>query len=183
MISEEWELSQQNEIKFVMIDSSGNNVAGLGNAYLMTISKPGNTAFVAAAGTKQELANGWYRYVSTAAEADTPGAVALYLPAQGAAIEQNLEYVVMQRNGAAIAYTYTVTSQTTGLPLEGVRVTVTTDLAGLNVIWNGDTDTFGVARDDFGNLPRLDAGVYYFWKNKPGYVPSLGQTPDIEVIS
>lgn len=85
--------------------------------------------------------------------------------------------------GTAIPYTYTVTSQTTGLPLQGVKVEITTDIAGLNTIWSGDTDTFGVARDDYNNLPRLDPGTYFFWKNKPGYVPSLGQTPDIEVIS
>lgn len=83
--------------------------------------------------------------------------------------------------GTAIEYTYTVTSQTTGFPVSGVRVAVTTDLAGLNRIWAGDTDNFGVARDDYGNLPRLDPGTYYFWKSKAGWVDV--QNPDTEVVS
>lgn len=83
--------------------------------------------------------------------------------------------------GTAIEYTYTVTSVSTGFPVPGVRVAVTTDLAGLNVVWSGETDNFGVARDDYGNLPRLDPGTYYFWKSKAGWVDV--QNPDTEVVS
>lgn len=180
MLSDEWELGQQNEIKFVLVTGAGTNQAGIGNAFVLKISKPGNTAFVDGSGTKQEIGSGWYRYVSTAAEADTPGAVAIYLPAQGGAIEQNLEYVVKQRNALAIPFTYTVTYQLSGLPIPAVNISVTTDIAGNNVIWVGITDAFGVARDEDGNLPYLDPGTYYFWSQKTGIVFS---NPDTEVVS
>lgn len=83
--------------------------------------------------------------------------------------------------GTAIAYTYTVTNQNTSLPIEGVEVEVTTDMVGLNTVWVGHTDAFGVARDAYGNLPRLDAGTYYFFKQLAGWVDV--QNPDTEVVS
>lgn len=180
MLSDEWELGQQNEIKFVMVNGSGSNFAGLGNTYTMKISKPGNTAFVDAAGLKQEIGSGWYRYVSTAGEADTAGAIAIYLPAQDGAAEQNLEYVVKSRNALAIEFTYTVLYQGSGLPIPSVNVSISTDLSGTNIIWVGVTDTFGVARDSNGELPRLDPGTYYFWSQKTGIVFT---NPDTEVVS
>lgn len=180
MVSDEWELGQQNEIKFVMVTAAGANLAGIGNAYTIKISKPGNTAFVDGGGTKQEIGSGWYRYVSTAAEADTPGSVAIYLPSQGGAAEQNLEYVVKQRTTLAIAFTYTVTHQLTGLPIAGVGVAISVDLAGNSVVWKGITDAFGVARDDDGALPYLDPGTYYFWSQKAGLTFT---NPDAEVVS
>lgn len=82
--------------------------------------------------------------------------------------------------GTAIEFTYTVTSSVTGLPIEGVRVTISTDIAGANMIWGGDTDVFGVARDDFAELPRLDPGTYYFWSQKGGFT---FVNPDTEVVS
>ena len=82
--------------------------------------------------------------------------------------------------GTAIEFTYTVTDAGTGLPIQGVHIEITTDVAGTNVIWCGETDTFGVARDDNGELPRLDPGTYQFWRNKPGYIFT---NPDAEVVS
>lgn len=87
---------------------------------------------------------------------------------------------VAAKAAGAIEYTYTVTSSVTGLPVEGVQVWISTDAAGANVIWNGDTDAFGIARDDVGGLPWLDAGTYYFWSQKAGYTFS---NPDSEVVS
>lgn len=83
--------------------------------------------------------------------------------------------------GTAIEFTYTVTNSVTGLPVPAVTVTVSTDLAGTNLVWSGFTDAFGVARDVNGDLPRLDAGTYYFWKWKSGYIDD--QNPDTEVVS
>lgn len=80
----------------------------------------------------------------------------------------------------AIEYTYTVTDATTGLPIEGVEVWFSTDLAHNNIVWSGDTDTFGIAMDDYGNKPKLDAGTYYLWRQKSGY---LFSDPDIEIVS
>ncbi len=82
--------------------------------------------------------------------------------------------------GTAVEFTYTVTDAGTGLPIAGVHIEITTDIAGTNVIWCGDTDTFGVARDDNGELPRLDPGTYYFWRNMPGYIFT---NPDTEIVS
>lgn len=77
-------------------------------------------------------------------------------------------------------FTYTVTNTATGLPLAGVQVYITTDIAGLNVIWAGNTDVFGVARDDFGHLPWLVPGNWYFWKQLPGFTDN--ENPDLEVV-
>lgn len=83
--------------------------------------------------------------------------------------------------GTAIEFTYTVvTPDPANIPIDGVTVDISTDIAGDNVIWSGDTDTFGVARDDAGNLPRLDPGVYYFWRQKSGYTFT---NPDTETVS
>ena len=82
--------------------------------------------------------------------------------------------------GTAIEFTYTITSTSDGQPIEGVRVVITSDSAGNSPVWAGNTDTFGVARDDNGNKPRLDAGTYFFFRNKPGYT---FQDPDTESVS
>lgn len=88
---------------------------------------------------------------------------------------------VAAKSAGAVKYTYTVTDSVTLLPIEGVEVWISTDLAGTNILWNGDTDAFGVARDDNGNLPWLDAGTYYFRKQLGGYVDD--DSPDTEVVS
>ncbi|MHC4544799.1 MAG: hypothetical protein ACYTDW_19675 [Planctomycetota bacterium] len=80
-----------------------------------------------------------------------------------------------------INFTYTVVSTVApNPPIPGVAVTVSTDLAGTNVIWGGTTDAFGVARDGFGQVPCLVAGTYYFWRNLAGWSFS---NPDTEVVS
>lgn len=173
-----WKLSQANRIAFVMVDAAGTEVAGLGAGFTLQISKNGG-AFQPSAGTKAEISNGWYTYLSTVAEANTVGPVAIRVTGAGA-VQQNLEYVVQQRNPGALAFTYTVTNISTGVVIEGVEVWITTDLAGNNVIWNGHTDAAGVTRDDDGNLPWLDPATYYFWSQKSGYTFT---NPDTEVVS
>lgn len=174
----EWELNQQNRICFVMVDASYTEVAGLGAVYNIFISKNGG-AFVAGVGAKAEIGNGWYTYVATAAEADTVGPVSVYLTGAGC-IQQNLEYVVQQRNAGCTNFTYTVTDSVTLNPIEGVEVWFTSDLAGNVVVWYGVSDAFGVARDIFDNLPCLDPGTYYVWKQRVGYVDD--QNPDTEIV-
>ena len=173
-----WELNSQNMITFVLVDASGTEVAGLGNTFNVLISKAG-AAFDPSAGTKAEIGNGWYSYLSTAGEADTPGPVAIYITGAGI-VQQNLEYVVERRAVNAIEFTYTVTDSSTGLPIEGVEVWITTDLARNRVVWYGVTDTFGVAREENGDLPFLDPGTYYFWRQRAGYTFA---DPDTEVVS
>jgi len=81
--------------------------------------------------------------------------------------------------GTAIEFTYTLTAPGP-IPIVGARIEVTSDLAGDNVVWCGETDTFGVARDDNGYLPRLQPGTYYFWRSAPGYT---FVNPDTEIVS
>lgn len=176
----EWKLNQQNKITFVMVDATGTEVAGLTGAGLtIQISKNGG-AFNASAGTKAEISDGWYSYLSTAGEADTVGPLSIFVTGAGC-VQQNLEYIVKQRTSEAIEFTYTVTNVNTGNPIDGVYVQITTDVAGTNIIWAGYTDALGVARDVANNeLPYLDAGVYYFWSQKAGYSFS---NPDTETVS
>lgn len=174
-----WIPNQTNLITFVMVDSSGTEVSGLGAGFTLTISKNG-AAFAASAGTKAEIGSGWYSYLSTAGEADTPGVVSVLVTGAGA-VQQNLEYEVDERTPNAIEFTYTVT--VSGNPEEGVEVWASTDAAGTNIVVAGlTTDAFGVARNTLtGFLPRLDPGTYYFWKQKAGL--SDNDNPDTEVVS
>lgn len=80
----------------------------------------------------------------------------------------------------AVPFTYTVTDSVSLLPIEGVEVWFATDLAGSNIVWKGDTDAFGLARDVNGELPNLDAGTYYVFRQKAGYI---FVDPDTEVVS
>jgi hypothetical protein len=79
-----------------------------------------------------------------------------------------------------VSFTYTVTDDITHLPIEGVEVWFSTDAGQLNIVWKGDTDAFGVARDLSGNLPMLDTGTYYIWRQKAGYTFI---DPDTELVS
>jgi hypothetical protein len=135
-------------------------------------------AFAPSAGVKGEISDGWYHYTCTAGEADTIGPVSIFITGAGI-IQQNLEYVVEERNIEAYEFTYTVTDAVTTDPIFGVRVWFSTDVNGLHVVWQGSTDTFGVARDEFGELPRLDAGTYYVFRHSVGYVFA---DPDVELV-
>ena len=175
---EPWQLDQQNTIAFVLVNSSNQEVSGLGGTFSLELSKNGG-AFAASAGTKGEISNGWYYYISTAGEADTYGPVAIRVTGAGI-IQQNLEYVVEQRTASAEEFEYTVTDAITSNPIFGVRVWFTTDIAGSNVVWQGTTDAFGIAKDEFGELPRLDPGTWYVWRHKVGYVFT---DPDVETVT
>lgn len=172
-----WTPNQQNTILFVLVDSSGVEKTGLGSGFTLQISKAGDT-FAASAGTKSEVGLGWYKYVATAGEADTPGPVAIVVTGSGI-VQQNLEYVVADRVATAVEFTYTVVSDEGGNPpISAVEVYITNDAGGANVVWRGQTDSFGVARDDFGNLPRLQPGTYFFFRYKYGW---NFENPDTEV--
>lgn len=169
-----WKLSQANLITFVLVDSNGLEVTGLGSGFTLQISKAGG-AFAGSAGTKAEIGNGVYSYVSTANEANTIGSVFIVIT-HASIVQQNLEYVVEQRTINAIEYTYTVTNSVTAAPVEGVQIWF---LIGSNVIWYGVTDASGVARDEDGNLPRLDPGTYTVVRQRAGFTAEN----DTEVVS
>lgn len=173
-----WEKNQPNTILFVLVDSSGEEVTGLGSSFVLRLSKSG-AAFSFSEGTKSEVGLGWYKYISTSGEADTSGPIAVAVTGSGI-VQQNLEYVVEDRIENAISFTYTVTSTSGGVPIEGVEVLVYTDSAGINYVWAGRTDAFGVARDEYGNLPRLAPGTYHFFRYKSSY---SFYNPDEETVS
>lgn len=173
-----WKLNQANLIVFVLVDSNGTEVAGLGTGFTLQISKAGG-AFAGSAGTKAEISNGWYSYLSTAGEADTVGEVAIKVT-HASIIQQNLAYTVERRTISAIPFTYTLTSDVTLLPIEGAQIWITTDTAGQNVVWAGTTDSFGVARDADNSLPYLDPGTYQIFRQRAGFT---FVNPDQEVVS
>jgi hypothetical protein len=173
-----WKIDQQNQITFVLVDSNGNEVTGLGSGFTLQISKAGG-AFAGSGGTKGEIGNGWYKYLSTAGEADTVGPVAIKVT-HASVVQQNLEYVVEQRTISAVEFTYTVIDDVTSDPIEGVYVVIATNIAGSHVVWAGYTDAFGVARDVNGYLPRLDPGTYHVWSQKANY---SFNNPDTEVVA
>lgn len=70
-------------------------------------------------------------------------------------------------------FVYSVTDDVTGLPIQGVFCTVTTDAIGDAIVAQATTDLFG-------NVTfYLDSGTYYIWRVKTGYT---FVNPDIEVI-
>lgn len=174
----EWSLNQVNRIVFVMVDAANTEVPGLGGTFTLEISKDGG-AFVPSAGTKAEIGSGWYSYLSTAGEADTPGPLAVRVNGAGC-IQQNLAYEVLVLSSGAISFTYTVTNSVTLLPIAGVEIWFYTDIGMTNPVWYGVTDVFGVARDANGLLPWLTPGTYYI---KRVAVNFTGVNPDVEVVS
>lgn len=150
-----WKLSQQNLITFVLVDSAGAEVTGLGATFTLQISKAG-AAFANSAGTKAEIGLGGYRYLATASEADEIGPVLIRITGAGT-ITQWLEYIVETRTITAIEWPYYVDDSSTSDPLPGAEVQF---MIGSNVVWVGITDAFGFARDAEGNQPLLDPGTY-----------------------
>lgn len=73
----------------------------------------------------------------------------------------------------SILFTYNVTGPAS-VPISGATVRVATDLVGTNVIAEGTTDNFGNVQF------YLDAGTYYFFTTKSGYVFA---NPDTEIVS
>jgi len=175
----EWARDHENRIVFVMIDGSGGEVSGLGAALTMQISKNGG-AFAACAGTISEIGDGWYSYLSTAGEADTPGPIAITATGAGT-IQQNLEYVVANRIYNTKSYTYPVTRSDTLAPVPDATVEIYTQADRVGLVWSGITDEFGHARDESDALPILQIGKqYYFWTFKVGFT---FPNPDLETIT
>lgn len=86
-----------------------------------------------------------------------------------------------QAGALEITYTLRIDNEDSGSVLEGADVWITTDAAGSLVVWRGVTDANGVLRETNGSSkPWLDAGTYYFWRQKSGYTFS---NPDTETFS
>lgn len=170
--------NQSQMLTFVMVDDTEVEVPGLGDTFLVSISKGGGP-FLPGTGTKHEIASGWYGYLAPALELDTVGPFSVLITGAGCA-QQNLMFNVEEFSITAVRYTYTMTNGVSGAPLPGVQIWISVDAAGTNVVWAGVTDTFGVALDMNGKKPLLDPGTYYFWRKRPGFIFS---DPDIEVVA
>lgn len=173
-----WRKNQNNTILFVMIDTNGNEFPGLSTSFTLEVSKAG-APFATSLGSKSEVGGGWYKYISSESEADTSGPVAIRVTGAGV-VQQNLEYVVDDRVVTAVEFTYTVTSTAGNVPLPGVSVVFYADSLATNLVWFGQTDAFGVARDIYNNKPRLQPGTYYILRDKSGY---SFEDPDVETVS
>lgn len=80
----------------------------------------------------------------------------------------------------ALEITYTVKDGDEDA-IEGVEVWITTDEEGTIVIWRGVTNASGVLVETAGDSkPWLDAGTYFFWRQKSGYT---FDNPDEETFS
>lgn len=171
--------NQQNLVLFVLVDNSNAEVSGLGTGFTLELSKAGG-AFAGSAGTKAEIGNGWYSYLTTAGEADTVGPMALKIT-HASIVQQNIPCVVSELTINAVEFTYTVTDSVTSNPIEGVEVWFTIPPGNSDVAEYCVTDAFGVARvPGSGLLPRLDPGTYNVYRQKAGYSFS---DPDVEVVS
>lgn len=176
-------LNQDQQIDFVMVDAAGVELPGLAGLLVVELSKATDVAFNPAVGAQSEKGDGWYTYTldASSGEVDTPGPLDVIINAPGAQ-QQNIPCVVKSAAVNAIEFTYTVTSSVPpNPPIEGVAVWITTDIGGFNVVWNGETDALGVARDGNGELPWLDPGTYFFWRQKAGW--EFSPEPDTEIVS
>jgi hypothetical protein len=73
----------------------------------------------------------------------------------------------------SVVFIYTLTDSTTGLPIAGALIWVTTDLAGLNPVAQGYSNALGQVQF------MLAPGNAYFWRQKAGYT---FVNPDLEVV-
>jgi hypothetical protein len=85
-----------------------------------------------------------------------------------------------QAGANEITYTVREDDEDSGTLMEGCTVWITTDSAGSNVIWSGVTDSNGIAKTVNGSKPWLDAGTYYFWRQKSNW---NFDNPDTETFS
>ena len=125
-------LNATNPIPFVMVDTSGVEVAGLGGAVTVTLSKNGG-GFGASAGTKAELAGGWYLYTATAGECNTAGPLALRITGAGC-VQQNLVYNVGNQDAQLTA----IKAKTDTIGALSVTVTAPVAADGAIQIIRGD---------------------------------------------
>lgn len=88
----------------------------------------------------------------------------------------NLDVAVSTRTtlgAGAVTWVYTLTTPG-AVPISNAEVWVSTDVSQVNIIASGTTDALGVVTF------YLDAGTYYFWRQKPGWD---FDNPDIEVVA
>lgn len=93
--------------------------------------------------------------------------------AYGAGTAGNIIGTLSTPGSGSAPRVYSLTESTSGNPIVGATVTVTTDIAGTVVVASGTTDSGG--KVEF----YLDAGTYYLWRSCTGYT---FVDPDTEVF-
>jgi hypothetical protein len=89
----EIQIGKARKLVFPILDTSGDEVVGLGTNFNVTISKDWG-ALIAGSGTKQEIGSGIYGYELTASETDTIGPLLLEIVGAGTDIQRLLYDVV-----------------------------------------------------------------------------------------
>jgi hypothetical protein len=79
-------------ITFVLVDIDSVEVTGLGSTFTLEISKNGG-AFAAGTGAKAEIGDGWYSYILTNNETNTPGPLSIRILGAGT-VQQNLLHTI-----------------------------------------------------------------------------------------
>ncbi len=79
------------------------------------------------------------------------------------ATERDLDDLAVGAVAGAIKHTITITSSAGGAPLQGVEVTISTDINNADPIRSGSTDDNGEV------IFYLDAGSYFSWRTKSGF--------------
>lgn len=139
----EWTAGVSNTILFVMVDSAGVEVAGLGDGYSLELCKPGS-GFQAGAGVQSEIGNGWYQYESTEDEADTLGCLAIRVTAAGC-MQQNLAAIVSDLTAQLEA----IQAKTDLISMAEITVLAPFDGATLRILRG---DTLNVSVENLGYL-------------------------------
>ena len=86
----------------------------------------------------------------------------------------DIESVVASSGSGNVTWDYTLTDSTTGAPIVGATVWVTSDIAGATVLASGVTNINGVVTF------YLSTGTKYIWRQKSGY---SFVNPDTEVVA
>lgn len=170
------------------ITTSESNIRGVDSDTLKTLSDQGDlqgtlanqTTLLARIGTFTGTGvNTILGFLKSLASkiASTPSDVGGTFSAATDSLEAISEAVNTIGGTGAVTETYTCTDNITGLPIDGVTIWVTTDLAGANVIDSGSTNTAG----QWSFKHDLPSGTpLYIWRQMAGYT---FDDPDEELSS
>jgi hypothetical protein len=165
---------------FPLVDVADNPVMGKGASFSAQLAW-GKDVPIAGDGATGEIGLGLYFYSFSPPELSSHyGPVMIIIPAFDNVVQQNVPYVISDPRLDAVEFTYTVINTKTNKPMPDIEIWITADVNGLKGLWHGQTDAFGVARDGFGNKPKLDPGVVYVWKHGILFIDN--QNPDLEIV-
>jgi hypothetical protein len=154
-------------------------------ATIITYKKVASGEDVANPPAVTEIGGGFYKFAAAPSEAlvvAVDGGSGLanedrYKVLQITPHDADLDAAVSSRatlGAGAIAWTYTLTDEGTGLPIPDADIWVSSDIAGQNILASGRTNQAGQI------IFYLDTGTVYVWRQKSGWNFT---NPDTEVVS